>query len=376
MPKLSDTQSILLTAAAQRADGNLLPLPGSLRGGAATKVVAALLARGLAEEQTVESTAQADPALNRSGAMPTTGAASCCGSRRPVSTPSASRPVAPRWRPWRQVWRRRRATGQRRRPGPCGRHVGPVGQDPRGHQAGAARRHARPRRGRHHRRDRRCDRLAAAHGARRLRRRAEEAARADVDSEKVEGRGRVYRIASYICRVACGPNRKRHRALSARESRADMIKSVLGGLLLGAPRLPARLLSVLRASRSACLASRRNDALRDARQPRPASAAFSSRAASRRPRPRFSRARTSFLSTAWPAPTLHPPTARPGQKGCFHAHPATWMGRTDTAHFIVSPGLAASEITEHTMISIELLGAIFSWAAWFTWHGRPSTGDG
>ena len=64
MPKLSDTQSILLTAAAQRADGNLLPLPGSLRGGAAAKVVAALLARGLVEEQTVESTATADPALN------------------------------------------------------------------------------------------------------------------------------------------------------------------------------------------------------------------------------------------------------------------------------------------------------------------------
>ena len=64
MPKLSDTQSILLTAAAQRADGNLLPLPGSLRGGAATKVVAALLARGLAEERTVETTTKADPALN------------------------------------------------------------------------------------------------------------------------------------------------------------------------------------------------------------------------------------------------------------------------------------------------------------------------
>jgi hypothetical protein len=64
MTKLSDTQSILLTAAAQRADGNLLPLPGSLRGGAATKVVAALLARGLAEERSVETTAKADPALN------------------------------------------------------------------------------------------------------------------------------------------------------------------------------------------------------------------------------------------------------------------------------------------------------------------------
>ena len=64
MPKLSDTQAILLTAAAQRADGNLLPLPGSLRGGAATKVVAALLSRGLVEEATVETTAKADPALN------------------------------------------------------------------------------------------------------------------------------------------------------------------------------------------------------------------------------------------------------------------------------------------------------------------------
>lgn len=64
MTQLSDTQAILLTAAAQRADGNLLPLPGSLRGGAATKVVAALLSRGLVEEQAVETTAEADPALN------------------------------------------------------------------------------------------------------------------------------------------------------------------------------------------------------------------------------------------------------------------------------------------------------------------------
>ena len=47
MTKLSDTQVIILSAAAQRPDGNVLPLPGSLRGGAATKVVAALLARGL-----------------------------------------------------------------------------------------------------------------------------------------------------------------------------------------------------------------------------------------------------------------------------------------------------------------------------------------
>ena len=62
MTKLSDTQAILLSAAAQRADGNLLPLPGSLRGGAAGKVVAALLIRGLIREEMAES--QADAALN------------------------------------------------------------------------------------------------------------------------------------------------------------------------------------------------------------------------------------------------------------------------------------------------------------------------
>jgi len=55
MTKLSDTQVIILSAAAQRTDGNLLPLPGSLRGGAATKVVAALLACGLIREHIIDS---------------------------------------------------------------------------------------------------------------------------------------------------------------------------------------------------------------------------------------------------------------------------------------------------------------------------------
>ena len=64
MTKLSDTQAILLSAAAQRADGNLLPLPGSLRGGAAIKVVGALLARGLAREDVTDLQTRADSALN------------------------------------------------------------------------------------------------------------------------------------------------------------------------------------------------------------------------------------------------------------------------------------------------------------------------
>jgi hypothetical protein len=64
MTKLSDTQAILLSAAAQRADGNLLPLPGSLRGGAAVKVVGALLTRGLAREDVTNLQTPADSALN------------------------------------------------------------------------------------------------------------------------------------------------------------------------------------------------------------------------------------------------------------------------------------------------------------------------
>ena len=65
MSKLSDTQAIVLSAACQRLDGNLLPLPGALRGGAAGKLVAALLSRGLAEERVLDSDTKADAALNR-----------------------------------------------------------------------------------------------------------------------------------------------------------------------------------------------------------------------------------------------------------------------------------------------------------------------
>lgn len=50
MTKLTDTQTIILGAASQR-DGHIaLPLPDSLRGGAAAKVVGAMLAKGFLEE--------------------------------------------------------------------------------------------------------------------------------------------------------------------------------------------------------------------------------------------------------------------------------------------------------------------------------------
>jgi len=50
MTKLSDIQTIILSRAAQNEDHIALPLPDSLRGGAATKVVSAMLAKGFVEE--------------------------------------------------------------------------------------------------------------------------------------------------------------------------------------------------------------------------------------------------------------------------------------------------------------------------------------
>ncbi len=50
MTKLTDTQAIILSEAANR-DGHIaLPLPNSLRGGAAAKVVGAMLTKGFLEE--------------------------------------------------------------------------------------------------------------------------------------------------------------------------------------------------------------------------------------------------------------------------------------------------------------------------------------
>lgn len=60
MPKLSDTQAILLSTAAQRSDESLLPPPDSL-GGLSDRIrlaVASLIKRGFAVEQPVADTAQ------------------------------------------------------------------------------------------------------------------------------------------------------------------------------------------------------------------------------------------------------------------------------------------------------------------------------
>lgn len=65
MTKLSDTQAIVLSAAARRDGHIVLPLPDSLRGGAAKNVVAALLKRGLIAETATDSQTKADAALKR-----------------------------------------------------------------------------------------------------------------------------------------------------------------------------------------------------------------------------------------------------------------------------------------------------------------------
>jgi len=63
MTKLTDTQLVVLSAAANREDGSILPLPSNLKGGAAAKVVDGLIRRGLAER--IESDRIAVPDLIR-----------------------------------------------------------------------------------------------------------------------------------------------------------------------------------------------------------------------------------------------------------------------------------------------------------------------
>lgn len=64
--KLSDTQLVILTAAAQRSNLLAVPLPQNLKGGAAQKVVASLLKQGLLEEIDAD-TRTGEPVWRRTG---------------------------------------------------------------------------------------------------------------------------------------------------------------------------------------------------------------------------------------------------------------------------------------------------------------------
>jgi hypothetical protein len=50
MPKLTETQTLILNAAAQRADNLAMPLPKGLHGAAAQKVITMMIGRGWLEE--------------------------------------------------------------------------------------------------------------------------------------------------------------------------------------------------------------------------------------------------------------------------------------------------------------------------------------
>ena len=60
MPKLTDTQLVILSTAATRDDGLVLPLPDSLKikGGAVTSVLKSLMKKGLVAEQTASRGAE------------------------------------------------------------------------------------------------------------------------------------------------------------------------------------------------------------------------------------------------------------------------------------------------------------------------------
>ena len=74
MSKLSDTPAIVLSAACQRLDGNLLPLPGALRGGAAGKLVAALPSADLPRSVSLIASRRLMLRSTGSGAISTTAA--------------------------------------------------------------------------------------------------------------------------------------------------------------------------------------------------------------------------------------------------------------------------------------------------------------
>ena len=153
MPKLNDTQTILLSTAAQRDDGSLLPLPASHASGLAkaraTKAIAALLKLGLARRARDHHAGEHPPHRRR----------------RPL------RPVPDRRRQGRNRHRRRRRWRRGEAPCPARRSTERPIKDDRRHRAPPARHR------RHHGRADRGHRLAAAHDARGADRPAQEGPR-------------------------------------------------------------------------------------------------------------------------------------------------------------------------------------------------------
>ena len=150
MTKLSDTQAVILSAAAQRDDGGVLPLPETLKikGGAVGKVLGSLKARGLIEHQGTPRGDDPPPLrITRAGleaiGVEETRTTRQKARRRPTRARRRPRPES-RWstpRPWRPrlTVPPRRARGKTRAKPAKRSKVAPAGQAraPRRHQAGA-----------------------------------------------------------------------------------------------------------------------------------------------------------------------------------------------------------------------------------------------
>lgn len=101
MTDLTETQRTILAAAAIRSGMRILPLPDHLKGGAVKKVIDALLARALVEE----TAARANEPTIRDGVtlMATAAAFRALGLAPPIDEPSVEQPTASASEPAPQV---------------------------------------------------------------------------------------------------------------------------------------------------------------------------------------------------------------------------------------------------------------------------------
>lgn len=177
MTKLTDTQAIILSAASQR-DGNVaLPLPDSLRGGAAAKVVGAMLAKGFLEEVAAD-TRNGEAVWRETGDGHGVTLVATDAGLAAIGIETDNPNIVPAENPE------------------------PKPRTPRGHQTGHAHRHVARARRCNHRRDHGRNRMAVAYRARRNVRCAQEEARARSDLGK--GRGSGSRVQNRVVTLGIG----------------------------------------------------------------------------------------------------------------------------------------------------------------------------